>query len=47
MMNRKVPFLYKFGKLILGPIFKWYYHPTIIGAENIPATGSVLIVGNH
>ncbi len=47
MMNRKVPFLYKFGKLILGPIFKWYYHPTIIGKENIPQDGSILIVGNH
>ncbi len=47
MMNKKVPFLYKFGKLILGPIFKWYYHPTIIGAENIPKSGSILIVGNH
>jgi len=47
MMNKKVPFLYKFGKIILGPIFKWYYHPTIIGAENIPSTGSILIVGNH
>ncbi|MCI9234003.1 MAG: 1-acyl-sn-glycerol-3-phosphate acyltransferase [Bacilli bacterium] len=46
-MNKKVPFLYKFGKLILGPIFKWYYHPTIIGAENIPKSGSILIVGNH
>ncbi|MCI8446442.1 MAG: 1-acyl-sn-glycerol-3-phosphate acyltransferase [Bacilli bacterium] len=46
-MNRKVPFLYKFGKLILGPIFKWYYHPTIIGKENIPQDGSILIVGNH
>ena len=46
-MNKKVPFLYKFGKLILGPIFKWYYHPTIIGAEIIPKSGSILIVGNH
>ena len=47
MMNKKVPFLYKFGKVILGPIFKWYYHPTIIGKENIPVSGPILIVGNH
>lgn len=46
MMN-KIPFLYKVGKVILGPIFKWYYHPTIIGKENIPKKGAVLIVGNH
>ena len=43
----KIPFLYNVGKVILGPIFKWYYHPTIIGKENIPKKGAVLIVGNH
>lgn len=43
----KMPFLYRFGRFILGPIFKWYYHPTIIGKENIPTSGSILIVGNH
>mgnify|MGYP004545076357 CR=1 FL=1 len=47
MMNKKVPFLYYFGRTILGPIFKWYYNPTIIGKENIPTNGSILIVGNH
>lgn len=47
MMKSKVPILYKFGKLILGPIFKFYYHPRIIGKENIPKTGPILIVGNH
>lgn len=47
MMNKKVPFLYRFFKFILGPIFKWYYNPTIIGKENIPKDGSILIVGNH
>ncbi len=46
-MNKKVPLLYKIGKFILGPIFKWYYHPTIIGKENIPESGPILIVGNH
>ena len=46
-MNRKVPFLYKFNKLVLGFIFKLYYNPTIIGKENIPKEGSILIVGNH
>lgn len=47
MMNKKVPLLYKIGKLILSPIFKWYYHPKIIDAHNIPKTGPILIVGNH
>ena len=46
MMN-KTPILYRVGRFILGPIFKWYYKPTIIGKENIPASGAILIVGNH
>lgn len=47
ILNSKVPFLYKFGRFILGPIFKFYYNPKIIGKENIPKEGSILIVGNH
>lgn len=46
MMN-KMPFLYKIGRFVLGPFFKWYYNPTIIGKENIPKDGAILIVGNH
>ena len=47
MMNSKLPFLYKFAKLVLGKIFILYYNPTIIGRENIPKEGPILIVGNH
>lgn len=46
MMSKK-PFLYSIGVFLLGPIFKLYYNPKIIGAENIPASGPILIVGNH
>ena len=46
-MTSKVPFLYRLGRFILGPIFKWYYHPTIIGKENIPKEGPIIIAGNH
>lgn len=46
MMN-KIPILYRIGRFILGPFFKWYYNPTIIGKENIPKDGAILIVGNH
>lgn len=46
MMN-KMPFLYRIGRFVLGPFFKWYYSPTIIGKENIPKDGAILIVGNH
>lgn len=38
---------YKIYKFILGPIFKLYYNPKVIGKENIPKSGSLLVVGNH
>lgn len=38
---------YKILKPILGPIFRLYYNPKIIGKENIPKEGPILIVGNH
>ena len=38
---------FRFLRFILAPIFKLYYNPTIIGKENIPEDGSILIVGNH
>lgn len=46
-MSSKTPFLYKLSRLILGPIFKFYYNPKIIGKENIPKDGNLLIAGNH
>ena len=46
-MNRKIPFLYKLGRFILGPIFKLYYNPKIINKEFIPKDGAILIAGNH
>lgn len=46
-MMSKIPFLYRLGRFILGPIFKWYYKPTIIGKELIPKDGPILIAGNH
>lgn len=39
--------LYKILKPVLGVVFKLYYNPQIIGSENIPKEGSILIVGNH
>lgn len=46
-MNKEVPFLYKLGRILLKPLFMLYYNPKIIGKENIPKEGAVLIVGNH
>lgn len=46
--NKKLPSLmYKILRPVLGILFKFYYNPKIIGKENIPTTGSILVVGNH
>lgn len=45
MMNKNTG--YKIFKFILGPIFKLYYKPKLIGIENIPTDGPILVVGNH
>ncbi|MBE6138564.1 MAG: 1-acyl-sn-glycerol-3-phosphate acyltransferase [Firmicutes bacterium] len=47
MMNSKAPLLYKISRVVLGPIFKWYYNPTIVNKEYIPKKGSIVIAGNH
>ena len=39
--------LYKFFRGTLRPIFKGYYNPKIVGGENIPTEGPIIIVGNH
>lgn len=46
-MKKDKMYMYRFLKPVLGLIFKLYYSPTIIGKENIPKEGSILIVGNH
>ena len=46
-MNKKVPILYKIGKIVISPIFKLYYNPKSIGHDKIPKEGPILIVGNH
>ena len=45
--NELPSFFYRLLKPVLGTIFKFYYNPKIIGKENIPKTGPILVVGNH
>ena len=47
MKNKDKMTFYRILKPILAPIFKFYYTPKIIGKENIPKEGPILIVGNH
>ena len=39
--------LYKVLKIICIPILKILYRPTIIGLENIPEEGGIILAGNH
>ena len=39
--------IYKFFKIVLGPLYRFYYHPKIKGRKNIPKEGPIIIVGNH
>ena len=47
MRKEKVPMGYKIAVFVLGPIFKLYYNPKVIGKENIPKEGTILVCGNH
>lgn len=38
---------YKIIKTIVGPFFRIYYNPKIIGANNIPKEGAIIVAGNH
>ena len=38
---------YNIFKNILGPLYKIWYNPKIIGKENIPKKGRIIVVGNH
>lgn len=44
--NEKMP-IYKIARPTLGTIYKLWYNPKIIGKENIPKEGSMILVGNH
>ena len=45
--NKEKCGIYKFFKVFLGPIYKFYYKPNISGKENIPEEGPIVVVGNH
>ncbi|MBR2867812.1 MAG: 1-acyl-sn-glycerol-3-phosphate acyltransferase [Clostridia bacterium] len=38
---------FQFIRSVVNPLFRFYYNPEVIGAENIPADGSIVIAGNH
>lgn len=44
---KKEPKLYKIVRPIIKVLFKFLYTPKIIGSENIPKEGRVVLAGNH
>lgn len=40
-------FWYKFLKIFLKPVYKFYYNPKIYCKENLKVEGPVIIAGNH
>lgn len=47
MKKKKEPGVYRFLRPIVSFLFKLLYRPTIIGKENIPKEGRVVICSNH
>jgi 1-acyl-sn-glycerol-3-phosphate acyltransferase len=44
----KEPFFYRFiARPVVRVFIKLWYHPTVIGLENIPHTGRIVLAGNH
>ena len=39
--------VYRSLKTICNPIFKLLYRPQIVGLDNIPKNGAVILAGNH
>ena len=38
---------YRFLTNFLGPIYRFWYCPKVIGKENIPSEGPIVVAGNH
>lgn len=46
-LKEKKDYLYRTIRFLCRPLFLFVYRPQIIGAENIPKKGNVVIAGNH
>ena len=38
---------YWFIKAVLAPVLRLLFRPTVVGAENLPASGAAILAGNH
>ena len=46
-MKKEDNFSYKFVRDVFGPVWNFYYNAKVVGQENIPEEGSIVVVGNH
>ncbi|MDO5569556.1 MAG: lysophospholipid acyltransferase family protein [bacterium] len=46
-MKDNSAWLYRFLRVPFTLIFRFLYHPTIVGKENIPSSGNFIFAGNH
>ena len=46
-MKKNKMVIYRIFRSVLGPIYRFWYHPVISGKENIPNEGPIVVVGNH
>lgn len=47
MSNKEKMPIYRISRPTLGTLFKLWYRPKIIGRDNIPKEGPIILVGNH
>ncbi|MCI9234001.1 MAG: 1-acyl-sn-glycerol-3-phosphate acyltransferase [Bacilli bacterium] len=46
-MKKKDALLYRFARPIITVLFKIFFTPKIIGRDNIPNSGRIILAGNH
>ena len=39
--------IYQFCRIIITPVFRFFYHPEVVDAEKIPDSGRIILAGNH
>ncbi len=47
IVRMSVMIFYRLFYIIIWPLFKLLYHPHVLGRENIPKDGAVILAGNH
>ena len=46
-MKKNDAMLYRFARPMITGLFKTFFTPKIVGKENIPISGRIILAGNH